>query len=207
MGTVVQEASSTKTWTTGNQKMRFARTICESIKGNNPMKFLLLVAVLSIGGAAYVAQAGQNSLGPHASDLKLQELASIPQGLSVVHTPDSITDSTDGPTGPKWAHTTTVSSDVGPVTIIEFGCLLDDGGQWRYATTNKEPYSAENFAQWYKCPNAELQTGQSYTDEANFSTGRSFPANVTKWYFIGVDAEGNKVKGEAEVAMMSEDGC
>ncbi|MFT5233530.1 MAG: hypothetical protein ACI9UQ_001564 [Candidatus Krumholzibacteriia bacterium] len=171
------------------------------------MKYLLLIAALGIGSTAYVAQAGQNSLGPHESDLKLQELASIPLGLTVVHTPESIMESTVGPTGLKWAHTTTVSSTVGPVTIVEFGCFYDSGGQWIYATTNKEPYSAENFSQWYKCPNAELQPGQTYTDESNFSTGNSTPAQVTKWYFIGIDAEGNRVKGEAEVALMSEDGC
>jgi hypothetical protein len=171
------------------------------------MKHILLVAILVVVSAAGVAQAGQNPLGPFETDLKVNEIASLPQGLTVVHSPITDEDRTDGPTGTKWTHSTTVTSTVGPVTIVEFGCLYDTGDRWVLATVSKAPYTSANFAQWYGCPSAELQSGVSYSDASNFTMGSGSPGRVTKWYFIGVDAQGNRVKGEAEVALPSSDLC
>ena len=171
------------------------------------MKYILLAAILALSGIVGVALAEPAAHGPFDSDLKINELASLPQGLTVVHTPEAVEDKTVGPTGTKWIHSTTVTSTVGPVTILEFGCLSQQGGQWQFATVTKAPYTASNFAQWYACPDAKLQPSETYTDESNFSLGSGMPGQDTKWYFIGVDAQGNRAKGEANVTLLSEDGC
>jgi hypothetical protein len=55
------------------------------------MKYILLVSILGISCFAGVTQAEQNELGPLESDLKLNELASLPRGLTVEGDSFSIT--------------------------------------------------------------------------------------------------------------------
>ena len=174
------------------------------------MKYILLVSILGIGSFVGATQAEQTVVGPLESDLKISELASLPQGLTVVHTPDPVERTFSGPSGFQWTHSTTVSSTVGPVTIVEFGCFYEDGGRWTFGTGTKAPFTAEDFAEWYGCAGATLQPGESYTDAHNRSLGNFMPEQVTKWYFIGLDSQGNRVKGEAGVTLLSDpsqDGC
>ncbi len=168
------------------------------------MKYILLVSILSLCSFAGVTKAEQNVSGPLESDLKFIELESLPQGLAVAHTPDPVLATFFGPSGSQWTHSTTVSSTVGPVTIIEFGCFYEEGGQWTFGTGTKAPYTASDFAEWYGCPGAELQPGESYTDVSNRSLGNCLPEQVAKWYFIGLDSKGNRVKGESSVTLLLE---
>jgi hypothetical protein len=166
------------------------------------MKYILHAVILGIFSFAGVAQAGPEVLGPHESDVKLAELASLPDGLTVTHTPESVENSISGPGGIQWSHSTTVSSTVGPVTIIEYGFLLERDGRWTDETRIKSKYSANEFAENFDSPGAKLLPGKSYTDEWNRSMSDNRPEQVGKWYFIGVDAEGNRVKGEANLKLV-----
>lgn len=174
------------------------------------MKYILHVLIIGVCSLAGVSQAGQDALGPYESEVKISELASLPTGLTVTHTPDAVEKSFSGPSGSQWAHSTTVASTVGPVTIVEYGFLLERNGRWTDETWIKSKYSASEFAENFESPGAKLLPGKSYTDEWNRSSSDNRPEQLGKWYFIGVDAEGNRVKGEANLKLvgdMSEDGC
>lgn len=168
------------------------------------MKFILLVSLLVFCGFAGVTQAEQEDSGPLESDIKLSELALLPQGLNVVHSPDSVLETFFGPSGFQWTHSTTVSSTVGPVTLLEFGYFIERNGQWELSWASRAPYSASDFAEWYDCPDAELQPGESYTNPYNQSVKDCSPEQVARWYFIGLDSKGSRVKGEADVRLISE---
>jgi hypothetical protein len=170
------------------------------------MKFMLLVSILGVCGLAGLALAESDVARPSAADLKLSELASLPEGLVVVHNPDAVMETLSGPGGSQWTHSTTVSSTVGPVTIVEFGCLYEDRGRWHYGTGKEVPFTADEFAKWYGCPGAELRPGESYTDVLNRTLRIGTREQVTKWYFIGLDSKGNRVKGEAGVTLLTENG-
>ena len=174
------------------------------------MKYILHVVILGICCFAGFSQAGQEGLGPHESEVKLTELASLPQGLTVTYTPDTVESSFSGPSGVQWVHSTTVSSTVGPVKIVEYGFLLERNGRWTDETGIRSEYTAKEFAENFGCPDARLLPGKSYTNEWNRSISDNRPEQAGKWYFIGLDAEGNRVKGEANIKLvgnMSEDGC
>ena len=174
------------------------------------MKYILHVLILGICSFAGLSQAEQDALGPHESEVKLAELASLPQGLTVTHTPDPVTSSIFGPSGVQWAHSTTVSSTVGPVTIIEYGFLLERNGRWTDETWIRSKYSASEFAKNFECPESKILPGKSYTNEWNRSGSDNLLEQFGKWYFIGLDSQGNRVKGEADIKLlgnMSEDGC
>lgn len=171
------------------------------------MKHMLLAALLALAASPGAAHAEPAIVTPADSTIKLDELASLPQGLAVVHAPEAVQDKTMGPAGAKWRHSTTVASTVGPVTIVEFGCLALEGGRWTLATVSRAPYTADDFAAWYGCPDAMLESGRTYTDASNFSPGTASPEPVIRWYFIGVDAEGRRVKGEADVTLPTSSGC
>jgi hypothetical protein len=174
------------------------------------VKYILHVLILGIFCFAGFSQAGQDALGSHESEVKLAELASLPQGLTVTHTPDPVSTSFFGPSGVQWAHSTTVSSTVGPVTIIEYGFLLERNGRWTDETGIRSKYTASEFAKNFESPDAKLLPGKSYTNEWNRSRSDNRPEQVGKWYFIGLDSKGNRVKGEANLKLvgdMTEDGC
>lgn len=176
------------------------------------MKMFLTIAIV---GMAFVAsatfvQADTDSHGPHAADITMAELASLPEGLVVSHTPEQVEPSVFGPTGSQYAHQTTVQSTVGPVKIVEYGYLVEEDGHWTSAWNVQDKYSAKDFAELFGCPEAQVQTDQVYTNEWNQSGLNTGPEQMGKWYFIGEDAQGNRVKGEADIKLVggpSGDGC
>jgi len=174
----------------------------------NLMKHILLVSILIFCGSAGPAQAEQKTVAPFEPNLKVNELASLPEGLSVTHTPDPVLATLHSPSlsGVQWKHNTTVSSMVGSVTIIEFGYFVERNGQWElpYGTEVPYAYTSSDFAKKYDCPGSELKPGESYTDAWSRSVMDCVPEQLARWYFIGVDAKGNRVKGEANVKLLAE---
>ena len=174
----------------------------------NLMKHILLVSILIFCVAAGSAQAEQETAAPFEVSEKLRELASLTEGLSVSHTPDPVRyiSYTPSLSGIQWQHGTTVSSIVGPVTIVEFGYFVERNGQWElpYGVEVPYTYNSSDFAERFDCPNAKLQPGGSYTDPLNRSVIDCVPEQVVRWYFIGLDAEGSRVKGESNVKLLAE---
>ncbi len=174
------------------------------------MKYILLISILIFCNSTGPAQAEQKTEALFEANLKLNELASLPEGLTVTHTPDPVLYILHTPSlsGVQWKHSTTVSSTSteGTVTILEFGYFVERNGQWEFPYGVEVPYTytSENFAKRYDCPNSELQPDKSYTDAWNQSVIDCVPEQMVKWYFIGLDAKGNRVKGEASVKLLTE---
>ena len=162
------------------------------------MKILMIAAILSIGLSA---SAAPEVFGPRDIDIKLGELATMPLGLKVSHTPEAVQPTFSGPSGNEWLHQTTVVSEVGPVKIVEYGYFVERNGNWYHAAGTVEGYEANDFAERFGCPDAKLIPGKAYTYKWNRSLKDNQPEQSAKWYFIGVDAEGNRVKGEALVIL------
>ncbi len=126
----------------------------------------------------------------------------------VTHSPDPVlaTLCTPSLSGVQWKHSTTVSSIVGPVKIIEFGYFVERNGRWEvpYGVEVPYAYTSSDFAKKYDCPGSELRPGESYSDVSNRSVIDCVPEQLVRWYFIGLDAKGNRVKGEADVKLLAE---
>jgi hypothetical protein len=91
------------------------------------------------------------------------------------------------------------------VTIVQFGGFVWKDGKWSNpGGFGGKPYAAEQFAEWYKCPKALLKKGQSYSDPNNWSTAAELLAPKMRWYFVGIDANGKKVKGGAAIELRPE---
>lgn len=172
------------------------------------MKTALFLSLLILLGSAGPVPAEQESVAAPEAGRKLGELASLPEGLAVAHSPDPVHATLFPPSlsGVQWAHDTTVSSRVGPVTLVEYGYFVERNGRWEWPYGEEVPYTytAGDFADRYGCPGAELKPGESYTDAQNRSVIDCVPEQRVKWYFIGQDAHGRPVKGEAVVTMLAE---
>lgn len=173
------------------------------------MREILFASLMIICGVAGTARADGEVFGPPKPDPKLEELVVLPSVLTVAHTPEAVPAELSGPGGSRWTHSTTVSAAAGPVTILEFGYLVERDGHWVSAAQPGTPYTADDFAKWYDCPGAVLQPGRSYTDQWNQSMNESRGEQPVRWYFIGLDAAGRRIKGEADVTLLSDssDGC
>jgi hypothetical protein len=144
-----------------------------------------------------------------AADLsteKLAELASLPLGLRVVHTPEKIRAEAGGRSGRTytWSYKTSVASTNGSVVIKEFGSFEWRNDKWVFANYTGKPFTPKDFAEWYSCPEARLMDGKEFADNSNWSGGDVLRAGKMKWYFIGTTSDGRTVKGEAIVETSAE---
>ena len=132
-------------------------------------------------------------------DPKERELDSLPVGMEVVHTPNPVKAEIDSSNRRRCVYKTTVTATSGPLRMQEFGAFGWQDGRWSFSTMTGKPFTTQDFADWYSCPNAELETSASYADPHNFSGGSLHSRSKTKWYYIAVNEKGERVKGEAVV--------
>jgi len=172
------------------------------------MKYIFLVSTLMICISSGLAQAVPATEAPFDVSEKLKELASLPEGISVSHAPDPVRYASHIPSlsGVKWQFATRVSSMAGTVTIVEFGYFVERNGKWGLPYGNEVPYTytSSDFAEMYDCPDSEMKPGGSYSNMRNRSVIDCVPEQMVKWYFIGIDAQGDRVKGEATAKLLAE---
>ncbi len=137
----------------------------------------------------------RRSIGPEGP----HDFANLPIGIEVAHEPSRVYARKKGPSGNKftWVYRTTVSCSYSPVAIIEFGAFGLHDGKWVLSNVGGRAFTQQQFADWYGCPNGVLMPGKSYCDPSNWSGSSSLKRSVSKWYFLGVDNRGERVKGEA----------
>jgi len=153
------------------------------------------------------------SCGPsNNNDVSLPDkLAKIPTGIEVTHS-KTIVYAIPNKKDPekygqyKWHFETTVSPSNEDLTITEFGAYLWDGKEWVFSSIYGRPFNPEEFSKWYSCESAVIKKGKSFTDNNNWSKADQLNGQKrrTLWYFIGVNAEGKKFKGTAEVTTIGE---
>ena len=133
-----------------------------------------------------------------------EELDELPVGIKVVHDPKTALATLTGKSERRlkytWWYKTTVSATDGDVTVTEFGGFTWRDGKW----VAGRPFTAEEFAEWYKCPKAALKKGEAVEDPTNWSTDAELRAGKTRWYFVGTDSKGKRVKGEAILELKAE---
>lgn len=139
-------------------------------------------------------------------NVKAQELETLPVGLEVRHTPNPVKAMKEGPSKRSftWVYETEIRSSGGSVKIEEFGSLYRHGDAWVFSTTTGKPFTAEDFAEWYSCPEGLIRPNQKCTDPSNWSGNDDLSAQIVKWYYIGTDEKGRRVKGEAIVEELPE---
>lgn len=140
------------------------------------------------------------------SDIILKDLSSLSQGINVVHNPDKVKARPWDNERYKfqWVFSTNVEARAGSVKILEFGCFYWSEDRWIFANYTGEPFSAKDFSEWYSCPGAELLAGHSYVDLHNWIGAGFLRAEKMMWYYIGIDEEGRRVKGESVVEELAE---
>jgi hypothetical protein len=141
--------------------------------------------------------------------ITLEELGKLPVGLRVVHEPNPALATLTGQSKRRskytWWYKTSVSATGPVVRIVEFGAFLSHEGKWvQGGSITGKPYNARDFAEWYSCPKAELKPKEVYVDPTNWSSAPDLRPGRMRWYFIGVDEKGRRVKGEAVIELKGE---
>jgi hypothetical protein len=127
------------------------------------------------------------------------DLESLPTGLKVTYSPPLVEARQGGRSGFRytWTYSTSVAATGAPVTIEEFGALGWVDGAWVFRDEQHKTYSAKVFAEKYTCPKAQVLAGKVYTCDDAWSGADQLRPYRCKWYFIGIDERGRRVKGEA----------
>jgi hypothetical protein len=135
-------------------------------------------------------------------------LKQLPVGLKVVHTPNPVRASLSAASQVRkkytWWYETAVTATDADVTIVEFGSYVWQNDRWAFSNFSGKPFSAKEFAEWYACPGALIKKGASCADQTNWGSAAELVSGKALWYFIGVDNEGRRVKGEAVIEQLPE---
>jgi hypothetical protein len=152
--------------------------------------FTILVA--SMVGCSGVT--GSSTSSSRAGSALLAELETLPVGLEVVHSPESVR----SPVGPdpngwpyRWLFQTEVRAISRLLTIVQFGICAWDGKEWILPATNRR-YNAgildkKAFMEWYACPSGRIEPGKPAIDRQNWAGSYTRTSFRQKWFFIGED--------------------
>lgn len=153
------------------------------------------------GGIAPTALGPLETNAVDDQDPKARELAALPVGIRVSHSPNPVKAQAGGRSGRRytWLYETRVAPTSEDVSIVEFGALVRSrprGDSWKLQTIYDRPFTAAEFAEWYSCPGGLLREGTACVDQANYTGGDQLHGFETRWYFIGRTRAGRLVKGE-----------
>jgi hypothetical protein len=139
-------------------------------------------------------------------EVTLDNAIFYPTGLEVVHTPSSVTAMEAGPSGLaySWVFQTTVRAVAGFVTVKAFGCYTLSGHNWILGNYTGAPFTGADFASWYSCPDSVVVPSQSYSDPSNWAGSSGLEHWRGLWVYVGRDASGQPVKGQAVVELLGE---
>ncbi len=129
----------------------------------------------------------------YATNKNYNEIMKIPdlEGFVVSHTPNPVylseLSKLDGYRY-SWIYKTTVSSKQ-ELKIVAFGAFNQIDGNWYFSNYTGEPFTTENFENWYSCPNSIINRKVSCSDDGNWSASNEITGatSVGVWYFIGQD--------------------
>lgn len=140
------------------------------------------------------------------ANLSLADIRKLPVGLRVTHSPNPVRAVENGRSGHRytWLYRTEVEALERSLTITEFGAFYLQNGEWTFGTFTGDPFTPEDFAEWYACPDAKLNPGQPFADPLNWSGGEQLREGKTIWYFIAVDDLGKHYHGEAMIHQLPE---
>jgi hypothetical protein len=137
---------------------------------------------------------------------ELSDLEALPTGLVVTHSPNPVKAKKGGGSGYgyTWQYETTVESQSGPVAIEHFGSLADSSGNWVLINFTKKLFGPKEFEEWYSCAEATIQQGSSASDPTNWGGNNCLQHSKIRWFFVGKDEAGKRVKGEAIVEQLAQ---
>ncbi len=121
--------------------------------------------------------------------------------LGVTHYPNPAKFEPGGASGYAYtcAYKTSVKAIGAGVRIEKFDMYFWENDQWVSSSNNGQPWSPENFADWYSCPGAYISPDQECSDPNNWNGTDTPSLTKGKWYYIGVDDNGHEVQGEAVI--------
>lgn len=136
-----------------------------------------------------------------------QELQGISNELIVSHNVDTVFATINAKDPEKWGKyqlqfTTSVSSPIEEIRVIEFGAYLLKDDKWIFKSIHDRPFNSEEFEKWYDSPNAILEVGKIYSDSDNWlAKSNKLDGRIINslWYFKGVNENGKEVIGVSEV--------
>ena len=151
----------------------------------------------------------KNSSNPEEvvkGDAKYRSVMKITDGIIVTHTPSEVSAEEEGRSGYKytWIHETSVRSSVGHLKIVEFGAFHLQNTKWVFSTYTGKPFTSDDFAEWYNCPEAMITEGDAFIDPKNWTGSEALHESSTLWYFIGEDASGQRYKGISQVDTLAQ---
>lgn len=131
----------------------------------------------------------------------------LPVGIFVTHLPNPVRARRGGRSGSAftWQFATSVQTRGERLEMLEFGAMTLTETGWVLTTYTGKPFTANDFAEWYNCPDAVLLPNHAYTDPLNWQgANRLLGRRPVKWYYVAKTSDGKLVRGESLVEALPE---
>jgi hypothetical protein len=156
--------------------------------------------------AAVTAKTAEPAATPTPEKPAEPELTATPAAgmvkLLVSHSPNPSRVKAGGASGNGYTcnYETSVIAVGGDVQIEGFQANFLVNNQWKPSPSNNgQPWSVDDFADWYSCPGGLIHEGQECSDPSNWTGQSTSAAKQVKWIYWGVTSSGEHVEGEAIV--------
>lgn len=94
-----------------------------------------------------------------------------------------------------WKHTTSILSRNSDIQIVEFGAYLFYNNTWNL----RESYDLKYLDKYFGTKKQKLDQGQPYVWKDNWRVGKQLYGGWALWYFIGINANNEKVCGYSTI--------
>lgn len=167
--------------------------------------FVLVISLFGAWSLLRVVAAGPDD---EVRPITLEALEKLPVGLEVVHNPNPARATETGKSDVRkkytWRYATTVTAKNSDVRIVEFGAFIWTGEEWFLGNYTGKPFGAKEFADWYGCADAVIKKGGSCSDAKNWGSAELLRSMKSRWYFVGINEAGERVRGDAVVEELAE---
>jgi hypothetical protein len=140
----------------------------------------------------------------------LTELDRLPVGIHVELEPAKVRARLGGESAWRyyWCYQTSLQAIEVGMTVIQFGYCEWFQDRWVLprgeSGFERGSLSATHFAEWFRCPGAYLHAGMRIVDNEHWLGSDDLRTVRHKWYFIAIDGQGNRYKGEGIVELLGE---
>jgi hypothetical protein len=140
----------------------------------------------------------------------LTELETLPVGIEVELSPAQVHARSGGNSDWRyyWRYQTVLQAIDVSLTVVQFGYCEWFRDRWVLPRDEsgfeRGPLTARHFAEWFRCPGAHLKPGRKVIDDQHWLGSNDLRSVRHKWYFIGIDCNGNRYKGEGTVELIGE---
>ncbi|MFT7587927.1 MAG: hypothetical protein ACI959_000132 [Limisphaerales bacterium] len=124
-----------------------------------------------------------------------ERLQKVPVAITVAHFPETVHAIETEPGQYYWKHNTSVLCEGSKIRIVEFGSFLFYDDKWNMRVA----FEPKDMDRMFSTQKGVMSQAEPYTFVKNWRGGEMVFGGWAMWYFIGINATGERVCGYSKL--------